>query len=1073
MIPFNAVNTLSIDFIERPLSTLWSYISPLYMIDESLWLSELLTIATMEKAESNKVKTLAEGLISKVRADKKSMHLIDSLLLEYSLDTKEGIQLMCLAEALLRIPDTETADALIKDKLSSADWQSHLKNSQSTFVNASSWGLLITGKVVSKDNTTGTDTNQIINRLVNKLSEPVIRQAMHQAMKIMGHQFVLGRDINEAQKNGKAFTDQGCSYSFDMLGESALTAADASKYFESYLAAIESVGKSDLSKGNKKNAATVSIKLSALHPRYEVANKDRVLSEMFDAVLLLIKRAREVGVGLTIDAEEVDRAELSLMLFEKLYTHPECQGWGNFGIVVQAYSKRALPVLAWLAALAKQHGDCIPLRLVKGAYWDSEIKISQQNGYDAYPVYTRKEGTDVSYLACARFLLSAHIEGLIYSQFATHNAQTVAAISVMAQHNTFEFQRLHGMGDALYKHTLAMLNSRVRIYAPVGNHKDLLPYLVRRLLENGANSSFVHRLVDANCPIETLTEHPVDTLLQRSTLHNGLIPLPPYIFKDRKNAYGVNIDISSEGDRFATLIDGAMKLEWQTGAIVDGHHYKSNQKQGSDKQDKNETDVIYKVTAPYDRSIDVGTVFFANQALVETAIESAYQYFPEWQKTALTERAEVLFSLADLLEKNMSELIALCHKEAGKTIHDCIDEVREAVDFCRYYGQQALQNFASPLHIERFDGVQQQVQMQGKGVFVCISPWNFPLAIFIGQIAAALVSGNTVLAKPAEQTSLIAARAIELMLEAGLPAKAIHLLPGTGKEVGNRLTSDIRVTGVVFTGSTITAQAINQSLAERDSTEICTFVAETGGQNAMIVDSTALPEQVVRDVIRSAFASAGQRCSALRVLFIQEDIADRTIALIKGAMQELNIGLPYLHKTDVGPVIDHVAKAQLLAHIDSLLDEGYPLIAQVALDKCCEKGDFVPPTAIEIKSLGQLTKEHFGPILHVVRFDAQKIDSVIAQINDSGFGLTMGIHSRNEKKYLAVAAQSRVGNCYINRDQVGAAVGVQPFGGQGLSGTGPKAGGPRYLYRFVKQTDIKQVNESQVEFDKAVGEFNV
>ena len=570
----------------------------------------------MKEIESNNVKSMAEGLISKVRLDKKAMHLIDALLLEYSLDTKEGIQLMCLAEALLRIPDAETADALIKDKLSCADWQSHLKNSHSIFVNASSWGLLITGKVVSKDATAGTDTDQIINRLVNKLSEPVIRQAMHQAMKIMGHQFVLGRDISEAQKNGKVFSDQGYSYSFDMLGESALTAIDANKYFESYMTAINSVGNSELNQNKRKNAATVSIKLSALHPRYEVANKDRVLSEMFESVLLLIQRAREVDVGLTIDAEEVDRVELSLMLFEKLYTHPECKGWGNLGIVVQAYSKRALPVLAWLAALAKLQGDCIPLRLVKGAYWDSEIKLSQQNGYDAYPVYTRKEGTDVSYLACARFLLSAHIEGLIYAQFATHNAQTIAAISVMAEHDSFEFQRLHGMGDALYKHTIDMLNSPVRIYAPVGNHKDLLPYLVRRLLENGANSSFVHRLVDASCPIETLIEHPADILKQRSTYHNGLIPLPPHIFKDRKNSYGVNIDISGESDRLAVLVDDAMGRSWEAGAIVDGHQYKNTNAEGDIEGNIEDCNTIYKVTAPYDSSIDVGAVYFANAALI-------------------------------------------------------------------------------------------------------------------------------------------------------------------------------------------------------------------------------------------------------------------------------------------------------------------------------------------------------------------------------------------------------------------------------------------------------------------------
>ncbi|WP_022942720.1 bifunctional proline dehydrogenase/L-glutamate gamma-semialdehyde dehydrogenase PutA [Psychromonas hadalis] len=1041
---FNAIDTLSQDFIDRPLPTLWSYISPLYMVDESVWLGELLTLAEVSDCEALKIKTLANDLIAKVRADKQAVQMIDSLLLEYSLDSQEGVLLMCLAEALMRIPDAATADALIKDKLSSADWKSHLRNSDSAFVNASTWGLLLTGKVVSMDATKGANTIKVINRLVNKMTEPVIRQAMHQAMKIMGHQFVLGQNIKEAQKNAKAWTKKGCSYSYDMLGESALTSADAKKYFDSYIQAIESVGKNQQHAKNIKTEATVSIKLSALHPRYEVSNKQRVLSEMFETVLILIKRARELNVGLTIDAEESDRLELSLVLFEKLYNHPTTKGWGKLGIVVQAYSKRALPVLTWLASIAKRQGDCIPLRLVKGAYWDSEIKLSQQNGYQAYPVYTRKEGTDVSYLACARFLLSDHIKGLIYPQFASHNAQTVASISVMASHDQFEFQRLHGMGDALYKHAMQMFNPNVRIYAPVGTHKDLLPYLVRRLLENGANSSFVHRLFDATCSIDSLTEHPVDTLKNRSTLHNGLIPLPPAIFNDRKNSLGINVDITSELAPFQSLVDVHMQRLWQAGAIVDGHQYYDS--------DSESNPHLHTVNAPYDRNIKVGSVLFSDAQLVEKAINSAHQYYPTWKNVALSSRVSYLLNLADLLEKHMPELVALCHKEAGKTIHDSIDEVREAVDFCRYYAQQASQNFAQPKTIERFDGVKMQVEMQGKGVFVCISPWNFPLAIFLGQISAALVTGNSVVAKPAEQTSLIAARAVELMLEAGFPPQTIQFLPGTGKEVGAVLASDPRVTGIVFTGSTPTAQAINLSLASRNS-EVATFIAETGGQNAMIVDSTALPEQVVKDVIRSAFVSAGQRCSALRVLFIQEDIADRVIELIQGSMQELKVGLPYLHSTDVGPVIDSTAKNKLLNHIETMLKDN-KLLAQVKLDERCASGNFVAPTAIEIKHLSQLENEQFGPILHLIRFKSKQLERIVEQINDTGFGLTLGIHSRNTASYLKLAASSRVGNCYINRDQVGAMVGVQPFGGQGLSGTGPKAGGPRYLYRFVNQAQV-------------------
>ncbi|WP_028864724.1 bifunctional proline dehydrogenase/L-glutamate gamma-semialdehyde dehydrogenase PutA [Psychromonas aquimarina] len=1051
MTEFIAQDSLQKSFIDRPLDELWSLISPLYMVDEDDWLKQLLPMASPSAQEKISISDNASELIKRVRADKQAIQMIDALLLEYSLDTREGILLMCLAEALMRIPDTATADALIKDKLSVADWKSHLKNSDSTFVNASTWGLLLTGKVINLDTAKDAESSNVINRFVNKLSEPVIRQAMNQAMKIMGHQFVLGRNIREAQKNGRPFTVKGYGYSYDMLGESALTTADAQKYFDAYMAAVESVGAEQQKSTQIKIAASVSIKLSALHPRYEAANKDRVLSEMYESVLALIKRARELDVSLTIDAEEADRLELSLVLFEKLYRSEVNRGWGKLGLVVQAYTKRALPVLTWLAALAKEQGDCIPLRLVKGAYWDSELKLAQQNGYRAYPVFTRKEATDVSYLACARFLLCDHIRGLIYPQFASHNAHTVAAVASMATHNDYEFQRLHGMGDALYKHAVEIFGSNVRIYAPVGSHKDLLPYLVRRLLENGANSSFVHRLVDADCPVETLTEHPVETLIRRPTLHNGLIPLPPRIFADRKNSYSVNIDIDSEAKPFEAAVNQHMTTYWQGGAIVNGIKFYPGDEPAGDN--------LYCVTAPYDRNIDVGSVLFSNKDNIENALDSAFEFYPQWSQTEVAERAQYLNVLADLLEKHMPELIALCHKEAGKTIHDSIDEVREAVDFCRYYAQQAQGNSAAVTTVTGFDEVTRQVKRQGKGVFVCISPWNFPLAIFLGQVSAALVSGNTVLAKPAEQTSLIAVRAVELMLEAGIPAQAVHLLPGSGADVGGPLTADPRIAGVVFTGSTETAQRINRSLAQRPC-EPATLIAETGGQNVMIVDSTALPEQVVRDVLRSAFASAGQRCSALRVLFVQEDIADRIIHLIHGAMQELRVGLPYLHSTDVGPVIDKKSKDKLSAHIDKMLKTN-KLVGQLSLDDSCLSGDFIAPIAIEISSLAQLENEQFGPILHIIRYKADQLDDVIEQINNTGFGLTMGIHSRNEAGYRSIEKRCRVGNCYINRDQVGAVVGVQPFGGQGLSGTGPKAGGPHYLLRFSKPVTVNNSPLSQ------------
>ncbi|MCL9781701.1 bifunctional proline dehydrogenase/L-glutamate gamma-semialdehyde dehydrogenase PutA [Vibrio sp. S4M6] len=1033
---FTATDVLKTEFVEQPLSELWKNISPLYMVDESTWLEQLLPLAKPSDIEKSQIERKTTQLIETVRADNKAIQMIDALLLEYSLDTQEGILLMCLAEALMRVPDTATADALIKDKLSVADWKSHLKSSDSVFVNASTWGLMLTGKVIGLSGETKSPT-QAVNRLVNKLSEPVVRKVMHQAMKVMGHQFVLGRTIEEAQKNGRSMRDKGFTYSYDMLGEAALTSADANKYFKDYLVAIEAVGREKYAQ-DKSPAPSVSIKLSALHPRYEVANQERVLTELYDTVMQLLQRAKELDVAITIDAEEADRLELSLKLFEKIYRSDNVKGWGKFGLVVQAYSKRALPVLVWLNGLAKEQGDLIPLRLVKGAYWDSEIKWSQQAGYDNYPVYTRKEATDVAYLACARFLLSDSVRGNIFPQFASHNAHTVTAIAVMAQHKDYEFQRLHGMGEALYNHAMDSYQQSVRIYAPVGSHKDLLPYLVRRLLENGANSSFVHRLVDASCPISTLTRHPVDMLLEFDTLHNASIPLPPQVFPDRKNSLGVNIDIDSEAEPFEQQVESFLNKQWKAAPIINGHScYESMIKDGSS---------IESVTAPYDRRIEVGSVAFASLDHVSQAMKEAADAYPSWSKQNLAYRTDLVNKLADLLEDNLAEFVAICHQEAGKTIHDSIDEVREAVDFCRYYANTALA--LGPTEIVGFDGVECQSERVGRGVFVCISPWNFPLAIFLGQVVAALVSGNTVVAKPAEQTSLIAMKAAELMQQAGFPEGVMQLLPGRGKDIGEALTSNENVAGVAFTGSTLTAQRINQALAARESAPV-PLIAETGGQNAMIVDSTALPEQVVRDVLRSAFASAGQRCSALRVLFVQEDIADRIVSLIKGAMSELKVGKPYLHSTDLGPVIDSNAKSKLLKHIDEMT-RNQKLVAQLDLHADCQHGDFVPPTAFEIDDISRLTEEHFGPILHIVRYKAKQLADIVEKINQTGYGLTMGIHSRNETTYRWIEKNARVGNCYINRDQVGAVVGVQPFGGQGLSGTGPKAGGPHYLYRFTQ-----------------------
>jgi RHH-type proline utilization regulon transcriptional repressor/proline dehydrogenase/delta 1-pyrroline-5-carboxylate dehydrogenase len=1031
---FKAIDALHPGYIEQPLETLQAQISPLYAIDEGQWLRELMPLAEPTRDQISSTEATATRLIEQVRADDGAIHMIDALLLEYSLDTREGILLMCLAEALMRVPDAETADALIRDKLSVADWKSHLKHSDSVLVNASTWGLLLTGKVVTLDEREDGTPSGVINRLVNRLGEPLIRKVMQQAMKIMGHQFVLGRDIDEAMKRGSDFRQKGYTYSFDMLGEAALTRADAAKYLNDYSNAINFVGNYQDKKA-KGPKPSVSIKLSALHPRYEPGQEEQVMQQLFETVLKLIRQARALDVAITIDAEEADRLELSLELFQKLYQHPDCQGWGGFGLVVQAYSKRALPVLVWLAALAKQQGDLIPLRLVKGAYWDSEIKLCQQKGLDGYPVYTRKEATDVSYLACARFLLSNHVKGLIWPQFASHNAHTVAAIMTEAQHNQFEFQRLHGMGDALYDRVLEQAGVAVRIYAPVGNHKDLLPYLVRRLLENGANSSFVHRLVDARCPISDLVEHPWQTLNKRDPLHNPRIPLPRHIYGDKRlNSRGPNIDIAAEWQPFSADIQRWLNHQWQGGPIINGQRLT--------------TGTEIQVKAPYDHRISAGQVYFADSTCVEQAIAAAQDGVQSWQQTPVGVRTQALMRLGDLLEEHLAELVALCHQEAGKTIQDGIDEVREAVDFCRYYSLQADQLFSTPIERTFADGSQCRMIRNGRGVFVCISPWNFPLAIFLGQITAALAAGNTVIAKPAEQTSLIASRAIELMLEAGIPGSAIQLLPGDGATVGAPLTSDPRIAGVAFTGSTETARLINRALAARNA-EPVPLIAETGGQNAMIIDSTSLPEQVVKDAVQSAFVSAGQRCSALRVLCVQSDIADRIIDLLQGAMAELKTGNPCLHSTDVGPVIDTEAQQGLLSYIDQMKSHA-KLLAQTPLHANADQGTFVPPTAFEIDSIEQLGREQFGPIMHLVRYKARDLDRLIDQINHCGYGLTLGIHSRNEGTAAHIESRARVGNTYINRNQVGATVGVQPFGGQGLSGTGPKAGGPHYLLRFTQ-----------------------
>ncbi|WP_404983722.1 bifunctional proline dehydrogenase/L-glutamate gamma-semialdehyde dehydrogenase PutA [Cobetia marina] len=1030
---------------QRDPSKLFSRVSDHYLVDEDGFVAELVKLLDVNDADIKRVGDKAAELVREIRTMDTAVDSIDELLQQYSLDTQEGVLLMCLAEALLRIPDKDTADALIEDKLGVADWKSHLGQSESWFVNASTWGLLMTGNVIKMDlpKNDGKPAT-FINRMVNRMGEPVIRRAMYQAMKIMGKQFVLGRDIKEALKRSQPQFEKGYTYSYDMLGEAACTRADAKGYFDDYARAIRTVGETSRKLKAATPSPSVSIKLSALHPRYEFGRREQILEELVASVRELVSIARELEVAITIDAEEVDRLELSLEVFRAVYESDTCRGWGKFGLVVQAYSTRALPTLQYLNRIADLQGDEIPLRLVKGAYWDSEIKESQELGVDGYPVFTRKASTDVSYLACVRFLLSENTRGRIYPQFATHNAHTISTILDVAnsgETRQFEFQRLHGMGEALYDAALkrAPEGTWCRIYAPVGAHKDLLPYLVRRLLENGANSSFVHQLVDPRVPVESLCVHPVTTLSQFKTYHNPRIALPPHIYGEgRRNSRGINLNINSQYqplmDEMARFMDSTYDVRPQLAFDVDAN---AERRQA--------------VTCPFDRRVTVGHVQWTSADEASRAIDAAWAAFPRWEMTPVEERAAILERFGDLMEAHTAELMTLCSREGGKLLTDGIAEIREAVDFCRYYANRARADFGAPTVLRGPTGEHNEILLGGKGVFACISPWNFPVAIFCGQMVAAAVTGNTVVAKPAEQTSLVAHRVVELLREAGMPRDVVQLLPGDGPTVGSVLSSDPRITGVCFTGSTQTAQIINRSLAARENAPLPSLIAETGGLNAMIVDSTALPEQVVNDVVQSAFQSAGQRCSALRVLYVQEDVAERVIGLLKGAMDELKIGDPRDLGTDVGPVIDEEARAGLLKHIEEYRAQGR-VVAEASMDPAhTAEGTFVAPIALRIDGIDSLESEQFGPILHIATWKGGDIDKVIDTINGLGYGLTFGVHSRNESFANAVAQKIRVGNVYVNRNIIGAVVGVQPFGGQGFSGTGPKAGGPHYLHRFATE----------------------
>jgi RHH-type proline utilization regulon transcriptional repressor/proline dehydrogenase/delta 1-pyrroline-5-carboxylate dehydrogenase len=1012
-IPFTALQAE----IKHEQSPLRAAITSAYRREESAAVEWLLAQGARANGDARQ---LAQRLVSEVRKKRTRASGVDALMHEFALSSEEGVALMCLAEALLRIPDSATVDRLIADKISQGDWRKHLGESPSLFVNAATWGLLITGKLVGTSSETG--LGSALTKLISKGGEPLIRKGVDLAMRMLGNQFVTGQTIDEALRNSRDNETRGYRYSYDMLGEAALTEADARNYYASYEQAIHAIGKASGGRGIKDGPG-ISVKLSALHPRYSRAQHARVMSELLPRVRSLVLLAKQYDIGLNIDAEEADRLEISLDLMEAMAYDPELAGFDGIGFVVQAYQKRCPFVIDFLIDLACRSGRKFMVRLVKGAYWDSEIKRAQVDGMPGYPVYTRKVYTDVSYLTCAQKLLGA--TDVIYPQFATHNAHTLSVIYTWAKDagvSNYEFQCLHGMGETLYDQVVGAdnLDKPCRIYAPVGSHETLLAYLVRRLLENGANSSFVNQIVDKNVAVETLIADPFEaSAAQGGAPHPG-IPLPLELFgPERKNSSGIDLTDENVLRKVATAL--SQRRHHKAAPLIDGAVVSSRAEE---------------IVNPAQASDIVGHVNEASRADVETALASAAAYAMDWQTTAPSIRADTIARVADLFEENCYELMSLAVREAGKSLPNAIAEIREAVDFLRYYAAQV-------------HGTQNILAL---GPVACISPWNFPLAIFTGQVAAALAAGNVVLAKPAEQTPLIAYRAVQLFHDAGIPQGALQLLPGHGDVVGAGLCNDARIKGVIFTGSTEVAQLINRTLSKRSVDESCDIplIAETGGQNALIVDSSALPEQVVLDVVTSAFDSAGQRCSALRVLFLQEEIADKIITMLKGAMQELCVASPDRLSTDIGPVIDREAQQNLLGHIARMKSTARNHFALELPPDVAAHGTFVAPTLLEIGSLSELTHEVFGPVLHVIRYRRADLPQLVDSINASGYGLTLGVHSRIDETIDFISSRAHVGNIYVNRNIVGAVVGVQPFGGEGKSGTGPKAGGPLYLKRLQR-----------------------
>jgi len=990
------------------LSSLRRDIQALHLAEDRSVIHALIDNANISKTKRVAFSRRAVKMVKDIRQDDRP-GLMEQFLAEYGLSTDEGVALMCLAEALLRVPDSETIDDLIEDKIAPSSWGQHLGKSSSSLVNASTWGLMLTGKVLDNDKTTGLAS--ILHGTVKRLGEPLIRAAVSRAMKEMGNQFVLGETIGEAVRQGQKKQSQGFTYSYDMLGESALTSKDAQKFYKAYLDSIDylstKVGTQDI-----RTNPGISIKLSALHPRYEFSQKDRVMTELTERFLVLALKAKKANMGLNVDAEEMERLDLSLDLIEAVLRDDRLSDWDGFGVVVQAYSKRAPSVIKWLYELSGSLNRKIMVRLVKGAYWDTEIKRAQVEGLSSFPVYRHKSATDVSYICCAKILLG--MTDRIYPQFATHNAHTVASVLELAQDNTaFEFQALHGMGEVLYRQLMANGGNRCRIYAPVGAHQNLLAYLVRRLLENGANSSFVNQIIDTDISPEIIAQDPFETLVQETKGDSAHILNPKDLFAPtRKNSKGWDLHNLSDVESIEAARIEFKDVQWTAQPILEGDHKGIAAK---------------NVINPANKKDIVGEVIDASEDDVALAISNAQP----WAVKAMT-RHDILNKAADLYEENFGEIFAVLTREAGKVPKDAIAELREAVDFLRYYAAQTLLSI-------------QGNEREARGIFTCISPWNFPLAIFTGQVTAALAAGNAVLAKPAEATPIIASLAVKLLHQAGVPKSALQFIPGEGRIIGARLTSSPFINGVCFTGSTATAQHIHKSMAD-NLDPYAPLIAETGGLNAMIVDSTALPEQAVQDIIDSAFQSAGQRCSALRLLYLQEDIAEEFMDMLFGAMDELTLGDPWQYTTDIGPIISQLAKDEIAGHINTAKQEGRLLKTLAAPDE----GSFVGPAVISVSGLKAPDKEVFGPVLHIATFKSDEIDNIVKDINDSGYGLTFGLHTRIDQRVEELTASLRVGNIYVNRNQIGAIVGSQPFGGEGLSGTGPKAGGPHYLKRFTQ-----------------------